>query len=183
MKIIKNALKMRNSSTTEFEAINGFVGESGVHVGPEMPLGSGVDLWINPTNTDTYTVVEMDDLNKAINYSIEEMLTGGTWIDGKPIYRAVRRIDSLVSGQNLTTAFTDSPISDIVSIRGVIYGNSIYVLPFLSPTTLENGVGMTIVDYKTNEPKVNVNMGSGMIGNSAPNGTALVIVEYTKTTD
>ena len=102
MKIIKNSLKMRNPSTTEFESINGFVGESGVHIGPNAPLGSGVDLWINSSDTSSFNLPEIKDdeinetdtwsskkISNIESYSTEEQLTSGYWIDGKPIYKKV----------------------------------------------------------------------------------------------
>ena len=171
MKILKNSLKMRNPSTAEFEAINGFVGESGVHVGPEMPFGSGVDLWINPTNTDTYTVAEMDDLNKVINYSTEEVLTGGTWIDGKPIYKKTYQ-------SSISTTAVDVSIGTIENVKNIVkaYGclnstdNNLLIL-----NNYWSNTWYAVVYVKPNTNSV--------LANCSKTGTINVTIEYTKTTD
>lgn len=176
MKILKNSLKMRNPSTAEFEAINGFVGESGVHVGPEMPFGSGVDLWINPTNTDTYTVAEMDDLNKAMSYSTEEQPTGGTWIDGKPIYKRVL-VYTINNTSGQITVGTFPEIQTPIQVTGMVeYSNSFR--------------NISHACYESSIWDIGVAIGSArnlflMLGSSYANYqcTAYIILEYTKTTD
>lgn len=182
MKIIKNALKMRNSSTTEFEAINGFVGESGVHVGPEMPLGSGVDLWINPTNTDTYTVVEMDDLNKAINYSTEEVPTGGTWIDGKPIYR---KVFTGVSTSESLQKINAPDIEVVINLYGFLARSDGSYIPLnvADPAAQSNVITANMMKISFYGPDKTINFSKGSVFTELSGANYAIICEYTKTTD
>ena len=133
MKIIKNSLKMRNPSTTEFESINGFVGESGVHVGPNAPLGSGVDLWINSSDTSSFNLPEIKDdeinetdtwsskqISNTKSYSTEEQFTGGYWIDGKPIYKKVIYSKGAYSNSTNLTEENFSYIDTLIHASGTL---------------------------------------------------------------
>jgi hypothetical protein len=44
---------------------------------------------INGKKFDINNNVDLEDLSKLSNYSLEEVLTGRQWVNGKPIYRKV----------------------------------------------------------------------------------------------
>lgn len=46
----------------------------------------------------------------ALSYSTEETLTGGTWIDGKPIYRKVFSGDTWTTDIDVTSLNVDQPV-------------------------------------------------------------------------
>lgn len=73
-------------------------------------------------------------INGVTNYSSEEVLTGGTWIDGKPIYRAIGEMAWNVSVVNQT--FPTPP--GIYVIRFEAYarstGGTLYPLPTIHPS-------------------------------------------------
>lgn len=60
----------------------------------------------------------------AESYSTEEVCTGGTWIDGKWIYRKAIRINSITTSAVVNYDLMPvNEIGDIVSIRGTAYVN------------------------------------------------------------
>lgn len=54
------------------------------------------------------------------NYSTDEVLTGGTWIDGKPVYRRVVMVSG-TAGAFVSSDVTIADLGDIVSISGAAY--------------------------------------------------------------
>ena len=111
-------------------------------------------------------------LSQSMSYSTTETLTGGTWIDGKPIYRKV-----ILNPTLNTTLLTG--VDEVVNYRvkrqchsGTPQG---YVYFDGDPA---NGVSTTIyISLANNEVKVN-NIHSPSYFNAQ-----WVLLEYTKTTD
>lgn len=113
-------------------------------------------------------------LQGTTTYSLNEIDTGKTWIDGKPIYRKVYNVGAL---PNSTDKNIDSELTD-VSIKR-IYGyavasdNTTIALPHAS-----NGEGYCINVYFNNRNNITISTG---VDRSYFYG--YVVLEYTKTTD
>lgn len=65
-------------------------------------------------------------ISNAISYSTEGTLTGGIWIDGKPIYRVVLKSDKidLNSTKTFLLGISSSELDTIVSYSGICYTNN-----------------------------------------------------------
>ena len=114
------------------------------------------------------------DIQAAQSYSTTETLTGGTWIDGKPIYRRVfvcATQKTISSGWNNLTN-TDFPnITDLLGVDTLVNAN-------VRATNAGYLYNIFILDIKTN----NQIRFYGVAGNTFNIGTS-ISVEYTKTTD
>ena len=95
------------------------------------------------------------------NYTTEEQKTGGTWIDGKPIYRKV------ITGLNISTSTSYVNLMSVGAIDTIIRTS-----------------GMT-TSNKTNFALDSVVNGSNIQIRTtySTQGINTVIIEYTKTTD
>lgn len=129
----------------------------------------GVDI----SDEDTFLVTVKNFIEEKNSYSTTEMLTGGKWIDGKPIYRKVLEFNSETTlaegGTNFTLATLG--LSDIDNIFNIYAFNTtgskttkrrFSNIPFYwySDTTLQLRAPTSITGY--------------FLG---------LIIEYTKTTD
>lgn len=112
--------------------------------------------------------------NEQNSYSLNEVATGKTWIDGKPIYRKVVNIGAL---PNATEKFVPHGISNLdifTSISGYATSNQTTIpLPYTVP---DNTVRISLYGNVNN---VAINTNENL---SAYNAT-YAILEYTKTTD
>lgn len=140
----------------------------------------------------------------ANSYSTTETLTGGTWIDWKPIYRKTFSILTTLYSDNIVLSGLD--IEEIVSSSSVLnVENSIQgfiPVPFTSSTlqnltTPTNGIYLVkeSVGYKiyNDEERIEVecvkyqySMIDASMANQEPlypNGKLYITLEYTKTTD
>lgn len=66
---------------------------------------------------DFHTLATTYHVEKSNSYSLEETLTGGFWIDGKPIYRKVINLNS-VGGATAAFNLTSFDIDNVISING-----------------------------------------------------------------
>ena len=119
---------------------------------------------VNYNNNGTLEKIAGRAEQEGIAYSTSEVKTNDTWIDGKPIYRKV------VSGLNmtLTTAWQastidSSVIDNIIYAKGITGGGAVFTVN-ASPRALGDG---------------HVALESAL----SPNVLAMLILEYTKTTD
>lgn len=120
-------------------------------------------------------------------YSTDEIITGKTWIDGKPIYRKVvttsfpnvatdkTMVSKSVNLSELGISNIDTPLT-----LQAIYanGSSLYVK---SPTTIPSiySIGDYVIDISFSKTELILNSNA-----QSYNGrTATCILEYTKTTD
>lgn len=136
-------------------------------------------MFIKATTTaSSYTpstaVQEIKDYTKdyvdaSNSYSTEETLTGGTWIDGKPIYRKV------FTGLNITlssTSWTNTTIlkgdiGQIISCHGMRESdNALYSIDASRCSSNSNYLQLAYYG-----------------GGSYPSNMSILIIEYTKTTD
>lgn len=114
--------------------------------------------------------IEASEAEAENSYSIEETLTGGTWIDGKPIYRKAYHFNAMLSvGQNICTMNVGQADFDTL-IKTYYIGkrlNTKDIMTAYFPTwTAENYTGL----------KISVNDGEVMF-------VDYIIFEYTKKTD
>ncbi len=109
-------------------------------------------------------------LSQQRSYSTEEHLTGGTWIDGKPIYRKViTSTFGLTEGQSTTISLTGLNIDRPINI----------IFPFTDGAT---GKGIASkLDYRISQNSIEI---TNNIGNyTIESANQYIIIEYTKTTD
>ena len=111
------------------------------------------------------------------NFSREEVLTGGHWVDGRPIYRRVLVFGEIVHGGSLTIPLETGPLSAVVKFYG--FGRQyeqFRPIPFASPE-IYACVAAGVVDIYTN-PSMMIICGSG-----GGMHEGWVVVEYTKAAD
>lgn len=118
-----------------------------------------------------------DDYIDPASYSTTEHKTGGTWVDGKPIYKKTFYISALPNGTYADYSNTIiSGLKDIVSMSGRAYRSSdnfIVPLPLIS-TTFETSIGIAYV--KATGVRI-------FVGSNRSDMTAYITILYTKTTD
>lgn len=108
------------------------------------------------------------------SYSTTEQLTGGKWIDGKPIYRKVVDCGSLPNATIKNVAHNISNFGQLVKVYGIWYDGTWYnPLPFVGISS----VGANII------LNVNATYISIQTGTNRSSSTGVVTIEYTKTTD
>ena len=109
------------------------------------------------------------DADGVTSYSTEEVKTGGTWIDGKPIYR---RTFTTASGKATTDVSlgTISNLAEVVSTSGYVkYYSNHFPLSFYRNDTYYH--------------RTQVSTGGNVMVHCCQPFSAVVTVEYTKTTD
>lgn len=124
-------------------------------------------------NESQFLTTVKNYLKTAESYSTEETLTGGTWIDGKPIYR--KTYYSATNWANGTIIDTIQNLGNVVDVRNMsMYANGRVYVNFGNDSINTSSAG---IDY--NNGNIVVDRSGGFV-NSLP---STVIVEYTKTTD
>lgn len=108
------------------------------------------------------------------SYSETEQLTGGTWIDGKPIYRKTIDIGNLPNASSKDVLHNIDNLDNLVNLYGSAReGDTRYLLPFVVSST-----SGCISVYLISGGYVRINTGT-----NRSNMTGVVTLEYTKTTD
>lgn len=115
--------------------------------------------------------IQVQALNNP-NYSTEEQKTGGTWIDGKPIYRKVVDCGALTNNTAKNIAHNIQNISFVVDYYAISTDGSEWIGIPASWTTAS--VGITI------DP---TNIIIRPYSDRRSYTTTYAIIEYTKTTD
>ena len=119
-------------------------------------------------------------VNNSNSYSTEEVKTGGTWIDGKPIYRKVLTA-TLQTDEEVLTIEISPQLKSIVGIRGILTTSQNVDFPipycFVDGSSVNQvymycqGLNLIIIPRSTS-------------GNYFKAGcTIRAVLEYTKTTD
>lgn len=129
----------------------------------------------NATNPEfSQDVATKNYVDIANSYSTTETPTGGTWIDGKPIYRKVVVCDGLPNATTKTFPHNIANMDMIVDLRGEAFvtatGEPIVILNATRPEGLTFNIGAW-----TNRTDITVSTGSDRASLSAN-----VIIEYTK---
>lgn len=115
------------------------------------------------------------------NYSDDEVCTGGTWTDGKPIYRKVIHISSI--GASSVVNYDLMPVSeigDIVSIRGTACVNDAWgwiALPVSSISASATDLYATNIEIDCTEDIAKIKVATGT---SRTISRGSIVVEYTK---
>lgn len=138
----------------------------------------------NLTNTSTIDALSAnqgkilnDKVNTGFSYSTNETLTGGTWINGKPIYRKVIYIGSLPANTASTFSHNISNIDRVVSSSMVWFD------------TVDNcwwsnrRWDSTTINIAYNVTPTQIWIGARGVNWSTRTNQAYVTIEYTKTTD
>ena len=111
-------------------------------------------------------------------YSIEEILTGETWIDGKPIYRKVVNTNS--PSQTLTQQIVGTlgnGLNELISLKGMIDIGEYGVVPIPQAFDSENINNLWLESYSSGNIICIVSV------TNYTNSNLKIIAEYTKTTD
>ena len=169
--------------------------DAGIEVGNVEPERTSIDVWIDTNeNQTTYRIPEVKDnivnttdtwssqkINQSTSYVEGETLTGGTWIDGKPIYRFVwKGTTSLKKAQGVLCRLPEGHFDTVFTLRG-IFKRTTDNNWFAIPNGYYGGTGWTVnlrTDIATNEP-------DGILAGFGEEYTDLdrpiiVIAEYTK---
>ena len=114
--------------------------------------------------------------DKDMRYSTDEVKTGATWIDGKPIYRRVFKVtNKSLSNGTLVQRFAKSNFDAIVSIYAFLQGSDGGHIPFTRVGSSGKGSG---IEYSAS------NNGFIFIGSDTWSAQStrwvIIIVEYTK---
>lgn len=140
-----------------------------------------VDNLTSTSTTDALSANQGRILNEKINtgfsYSTNETLTGGTWINGKPIYRKVVYIGSL-------PANTASLFSHNISNIDRVVNSSMTWFDIIDNCWWSNRRwdSATIrISYNVNPTQIWIEAKG--VNWSTRTNQAYVIIEYTKTTD
>ena len=120
-----------------------------------------------------------DYVDNSNSYSTEEIKTGGTWIDGKPIYRKVITA-TLQTNEQVLNLTVPPQIKSLVSIKGILSkGNVDFVIPYCF---IDGSSTFQIYTYCQGQNLYIIPRSSD--GTYFTAGcTVRVIVEYTKSTD
>ena len=106
------------------------------------------------------------------NYSTDEVKTGGTWIDGKPIYRKCISVNAAATSTSTTMATVGSAVETWVSISGIFErgDSSMYI-----PTCYYASSG--------DNHRIWGSAGGNIRYTSTNKLVGVLVVEYTKSTD
>lgn len=143
--------------------------------------------WVNnttPINATNLNKIEneLEALDKDINYSTTEQVIG-TWITGKPLYRKVVHLGTLVSNNTIIVSSGLDSSTRVNKIYGYAIHTSSYEalpLPFIWGSTSEIQVYISLFFGGTNN---NSDIWCRTNRTNAENYDAYAILEYTKTTD
>ena len=147
--------------------------------GETYNLGGGTEVEANTGETPSQTLsdLKIDGTVYSVSgggesYSTTETLTGGTWIDGKPIYRKTVNFGALPNSTSKSVAHGISGISKIIKFSAVTTNGTYWLnLPHTNPTTLANSIAIECT-------ATNVTITSG--SNRTNYTECYCIIEYTK---
>lgn len=157
-----------------------------IHIGADTPENDATQLWIDPTDTvtnigtevvnnldgdETHMAPSVHAIKSANTYSTEEVKTGDTWIDGKPIYRKV--YTQSASANNDFNISIDNNIN-IVKLEGFLKTSNM-IMPMQYYNQNAQGAANNFMYVLLSS--------SILTGYVSWNGTLYITLEYTKTTD
>lgn len=131
-------------------------------------------------NEENVTSQVHEALNISTNYCLGEVLTGDTWIDGKPIYRFIWQGTTSLSGeQGVVCRLPEGHFDTVFTLRGMFKrtsDNSWFAIPNIYYGAISWAVNIR-TDLSTDEPDgILLGFGSQYTG-SRP---IIIIAEYTK---
>lgn len=123
---------------------------------------------------------DIQSIKDAEVYSINEVKTNKVWKDGKSIYRKVFSVN--ITNNNSDTKIPNSIINqlhEVIDIYGTLKNSfsNRFPINYISPNgQLLDAIGC----YYNNNDGITIRIGNSSLGSVS---YALVIIEYTKTTD
>lgn len=128
----------------------------------------------NPMLESAYPIYAYGGIEGVTNYTEGEVNTGGTWVDGKPIYRKVIIASGNFATNAIISANSFSEAETVISLKGIIIrsDNVIMPIPIYSGTEY-------FVSYEIDASK-NLKLYKGT---SITTAKLIAIAEYTKTTN
>lgn len=130
----------------------------------------------NPALESYYPALFHGGIEGVTNYQEGEVPTGGTWIDGKPIYRSVLHFTTTLSGAGGTVTNLPSPPQTLISARGFFHpnnSNALRPIPFCQFNDVQYAVNLNVSKDSTG---VNMTFGTKWSGTK----NVYLILEYTK---
>lgn len=124
------------------------------------------------SDDESFLRVVENYIDEKNSYSETETLTGGTWIDGKPIYRKVINFGALPNNTIKGKSHNITNLKNFVSIRGIAMGGDYFPIPYVATSSLGAGAQIYV-----NSTQIAIQTGSDRTAY-----TGYVILEYTKTT-
>ena len=120
-----------------------------------------------------------DNITNLTTYSTNEVKTGETWIDGKPIYRKTFSLNNRLLAPSNPINHNISNLETVVSVQGIFKDTDTFItFPYLYDTSNAMYLKVTSTQIIPAVPK------DGSLSLSASsNRTFYCIIEYTKTTD
>lgn len=104
------------------------------------------------------------------SYSTTEMLTGGKWIDGKPIYRVTFDYTATTAGVVAVADLTSLNIDKVTLLLGTVYGST-----WVQPSYYNGSSARHRPMYNMTDKIIYFDTDSTI--------SVRIILEYTKTTD
>ena len=135
-------------------------------------LPKGTEL--KPMLESAYPFYAYGGIHGVTNYSTDEVKTGGTWVDGKPIYRMIVTASGSLATGAVITSQSFAGVDTVISLSGVLVRS--------------DGVRMAIPTFSGENYFVSCEIdASGTMklykGTSITTSYIIVVVEYTKTVD
>ena len=131
------------------------------------PIQAQVVNTASNSTTDTYSCNYINDCN---TYSTSETFTGKYWIDGKPIYRKVLSVTGTIGN---TIAHNIANIDYVSIVQQSFYYNNNWFHGYVNDNFFVNA-------YAVDNTDVKIAFGNSWSGLFTK---AIIILEYTKTTD
>lgn len=118
-------------------------------------------------------------ITSLTKYSTNEVKTGETWIDGKPIYRKTFSLNNRLLAPDNPINHNISNLGTVVSVQGIFKDTDTFItFPYLYDTVNSMYLRVTATQIITAVPS-----GGALSFSASPNRTFYCIIEYTKTTD
>lgn len=148
---------------------NGEVKEITVKTLDTLPVGAIID----------YDGSEVPDgwVTVGSTYSTEEVKTGDTWINGKPIYRKVFVANNVSTGTTVIDTNINN-IEEIIKLNGILYRSNGNNMPIPGFSPGDNTKQISLRNDVTPK-KIAIEIGGGITYSTK----VTIIYEYTKTTD
>lgn len=155
-----------------------------------LNIPSVVDNLTSTSTTNALSANQGKILNNSITntnskitnlttYSTNEVKTGETWIDGKPIYRKTFSLNNRLLAPNNPINHNISNLGTVVSVQGILKDTDTFItFPYLYDTVNAMYLKVTATQIITAVPT-----GGALSFTASPNRTFYCIIEYTKTTD
>ena len=172
-----NITNISNSDNAEMEVEltkNKAISSINENIGNLQEKYNDLNDRINEVNTNLN-----DKITNLTTYSTEEVKTGETWIDGKPIYKKTFSLNNRLLTPSNPINHNISNLGTVVSVQGIFKDADTFItFPYLYDTGNAMYLKVTSTQIITAVPK------DGSLSLTASsNRTFYCTIEYTKTTD